>query len=263
MIPQLLVASRPFFAAAAAGVINAVVLDIGAKGEGSEVSVVTESQVYESATLRFALDEGNLDDWVSLQLLLEEPKLPMLLSPDAELSQQELIMALRMIIASLKEGDVIAFSAPLVGNGSSSALPIDEDGSFDVAKVMVEGKVDKIIGKKEKKGKEKKGDADGGDFVEVPHPLNGDLEPLQIGPARHRYLEPLFQPSLLAELAPSFSPTANLLGFTEYEGREVLYSGVPEIMGIVVEQAADADYRKQIWEAVVIISSGRVARIQG
>lgn len=264
LIPQLLVASRPFFAAAAAGVVNAVVLDIGARGEGSEVSVVNESQIYDSATARFNLDEGNLDDWVSLQLLLENPSLPQSLSPETELSQEELLLALRMIIASLKEGDVIGFSNSLAGSGVRAEEPMEDDGNFDVAKVIVEGRVDKIIGKKDKKGKEKREEEEEeGDFVDVPHPLNSDLEPLKIGPSRHRYLEPLFTPSILSELAPSSSSTAKLLGLSEYEGREISYSGVAEIIGIAVEQAVDPEVRRAAYEAVMIISTGKIARIQG
>lgn len=217
--------------------------------------------MFESATVRFQLDEGNLDDWVSLQLLLEDPGLPSTLLPNGELEQGQLVTALRSIVQSLKENDAIAFSSPLGESTSNATIPNEEEGSFDVAKVLVEGKVDKLVGKKDKKAKEKK-DGENGDLVEVPHPLDSEAEPIKIGLARHRYLEPLFDPKLLSELAPSASATAALLGFDEYETRTPLYAGIQELMGVVAGQAVDLEARRLVWEGIVIVSSGKVARIK-
>lgn len=141
----------------------------------------------------------------------------------------------------------------------------DNDGDFDVAKVLVEGKVDKLIGKaKEKKGKGKKDTNEAeGDYVQVGHPYDLEAAPIQIGPIRHRYLEPLFLPSLLAQLAPSHSPAAASLGFTEYEGREVLHSGVQEVIGLVAESVVDFEQRRLIWDNVIITSVGKVAANRG
>lgn len=268
LVPQLLVSSRPFFAAASAGVLSSVVLDIGARGEGSEVSVVHESQLVESATMRVGVDEGCLDDWVALQMIKEDPGLVVKIGQGAELGKEHLVAALRTMIASLKAGDTIAFSSPLM---TLPLVPVrvvgeDDEGNFDVAKVLVEGKVDKIVGRKDKKGKKAAAsgeDEDEGDFVEVPHPLDAEAEAIRVGPARHRYLEPLFFPSILAELAPSASPEAAVLGLEEYEGREVVHFGVQEVMGIVVEQVEDVEVRKFVWDGVVIVSSGKVANIPG
>lgn len=232
------------------------------------MSVVHESQLVEGATMRVAVDEGCLDDWVALQMLKEDPGLVAKIGQGAQLGKDHLVAALRTMIASLKAGDTIAFSSPLL------AMPIaplrvvedDDEGNFDVAKVLVEGKVDKVVGRKDKKGKKAAAadeEEEEGDFVEVPHPLDAEAEAIRVGPARHRYLEPLFFPSILAELAPSASPDAALLGLEEYEGREVVYSGVQEVMGIVVEQVEDVEARRFVWDGVVIVSSGKVANIQG
>lgn len=267
LVPQLLVGSRPFFAAAGSGVLSAVVLDIGARGEGTEVSVVHDSQVVEAATMRVeGLDEGTLDDWVKLQLLLEDPDLPRKLAGEGmSLEGRELAVALDDVVASLKLGEAIEFSSPLLQTKPGRALvaPKDDEGTFDVAQVLVEGKVDKIVGKRKGDKKDKKGDGDDdGDYVEVPHPYLVDAEPIRVGPARHRYLEPLFLPHILEALKPSASPTAQQLGLEEYETREPMYSGVQEIMGVVVGEIDEAEIRRLVWEGVVIVSSGKVAGIK-
>jgi hypothetical protein len=209
--------------------------------------------------MRLPLDEGVLDDWVALKLLEEDPDLPRKISPEQELGPGHLASAMRSIVASLKAGDVIGFASPAFVASKEEAAA--EDGELDIAKALVEGKVKDIVSKK--KGKKGTEGEDEGDFVEVPHPLNTAAEALRIGPARHRYLEPLFLPHLLAGLAPSASATAALLGLAEYEGREVLHAGVQEMIGNVVEQVDDLEERRAVWEAVVIMSAGKVANNKG
>lgn len=262
LVPQLMIGSRPFFAAAASGVVSGIVLDIGARGEGSEVSVVHESQVVEGATMRLPLDEGHLDDWLSYQLLVEDPTLVETLSAGVSLRA-----GLSMLVQSLKEQeDAIGFSSPFLAATAASkriVSPSDaaDEGDFDVAKLVADGKVDKIVGKKDKK-KQAEGEEDG-DYVEVTHPFDVEAEPIRIGLARHRYLEPLFLPHILADLAPSSNPTAQLLGLTEYEGGPQLFSGVQDAMGIVAGQVEDLEARRALWDGVVIVSSGCVAGIRG
>ena len=249
-----------------AGALNAIVLDIGARGDGSDISVVVDCQPLAAAYERIPVDEGSLDDYLALLLLLDNPSLPHTLYPTAPLTPAELVVALRIIINSLKNAGHISFLSPLFPPAPLRLVPEkDNDGEFDVAKVLVEGKVDKLIGKaKEKKGKGKKDATEvEGDYVQVGHPYDLEATPIQIGPIRHRYLEPLFLPSLLAQLAPSHSSQAAALGFTEYEGREVLHSGVQEVMGSVGESVTDFDQRRMIWDNVIITSVGKVASNKG
>jgi len=260
LVPQLLVASRPFFAAAGAGVTSAVVLDIGARGEGSEVSVVYDSQVVETATLKLDVDEGDLDDWLALVLLEEDPSLPELLKPTEEgapLSSAELYDALSQLVQAIKaiEG-AIGFESSVVKQTTSRVKMItDDDDGFDVAKALVEGGVDRIV----KKGKPTAADEDKSTSIEVSHPLNPSAPPIKVGPGRHRWLEPLFLPALLAELAPSASPAAGQLGLGHFSGRAVVHTGVHEVIGAVVCQVEDIEQRRGVWESVVIISTGKVA----
>lgn len=238
-----------------------MILDIGNRNEGSEISVVHENQVVEGATMRLPLDEGVLDDYTALKILEEDPDLPRKISPTQELGPGQLANALRAVVASLKAGDLIGFASPAFEARKEKAAEGD-DGELDIAKALVEGKVDKIVGRK--KGKKVAEGAEGDtDFVEVAHPYNTAAENLRIGPARHRYLEPLFLPQVLTALAPSASPAAALLGLQEYEGREVLYAGVQEMIGTVVEQVDSLEERRAIWEAVVVMSAGKVANNKG
>lgn len=277
LVPQLLIATRPFLAAAAAGVTAAVILDIGARGEGSEVSTVYDSQPVESATARIdGIDEGVLDDWLAYLLLEEDPSLEEKLligaSEEDSVDGAKLGEALRALVGTLKSKDTIGFKSPLFATTSSGMIPEDDDtveGVLDVAKVLVEGKVDKLVKKGVNDGEE------GGDFVSIPSPLLApvaidltDEEPeippsIQIGAIRHRYLEPLFLPGLLDKLSPAASPTAARLGWTEYATKRIDKSGVQEIIGVVVEQLDTMEEQRAVWEAVVIVSSGRVSANRG
>lgn len=235
-------------------------LDVGYRGEGSEVSVVHDCQVVQAANLRIPIDEGHLDDWLALQLLQEDPTLPEILS-STPLSCHQLVYGLRRIIQSLKEAGAIAFDSTLFASSLATAA-LDagaaDDGALDIAK-QLETKV-----KKDAKGKGKKTEAELDAMAfEVPHPFDAEAEPVKIGGARHRYLEPLYMPSLLAQLAPSASSTAQVLNFVEYEGREILFAGVQEAIGVTVDRVISLDTRKTVLEAIVVVSSGKVAGIKG
>lgn len=258
-VPQLLVTSRPMVATIASGVNNGIVLDVGARGEGSEISIITESQLLESSTFRFETDEGTLDDYLSLLLIQEDPTLMNTLFPYHEPSCQEIMIGLRSIITSLKEGNVIGFESPHFKPIAAVTAPAAEEGEFDVAKVMAEGK-----SKNQRKGKKKEIEAtEDEDIVEIPHPYLADVPPIRIGPIRNRYLEPIFLPSLLSQLAPSDSITAQQLGLEEYEEKETTFAGVQEMMGLLVEKVGESVMRTSIWLGVVVTSTGKVASNKG
>ncbi|GAA5950920.1 hypothetical protein JCM21900_000373 [Sporobolomyces salmonicolor] len=282
LLPQLLISTRPFFAAAAAGVLSCVVLDIGARGEGSEISLVHENQVLQGPggmRLPWA-DEGRLDDYCALRILEEDPsgvEEAFKAAKGEDLAPGELLEGLRRVVQELKTKDSIGFASTLLDStpAATQAANGEEEDVFDVAKVVVEGKLNEIV---KKKGKGKDADEeDEGDFVEVANPFAPPPPPaapidltapppeappnstLRIGPARHRYLEPLFFPSLLSALAPSASPVAASLGLTEYERISTPQSGVQEAIGIVLSAAGDRETRIAVSEAVVVVSSGKVA----
>ncbi|BGP17837.1 hypothetical protein JCM10213_008363 [Rhodosporidiobolus nylandii] len=290
LVPSLLLSTRPFFAAASAGILSGVVLDIGYRGEGTELSVVHENMIVEGPSgLRLPhVDEGACDDWCALQLLEADPTLPQQFAgakKASDLGPGELAYALRAVVGELKARDMIGFESPLIGTSGAAvaAGPAigEEEGSFDIAKAVVEGKVNDIV---KKKGKGKAAEEDEGDFVRVPNPFappppaidlslgpNDQPAPapystLRIGPARHRYLEPLFLPQLIAGLAPSAGGSAAALALQEYERfagaeRERLLesAGVHEAVGAVLSRVEDLETRGAVSETVVLISSGRIA----
>ncbi|KAK4693296.1 hypothetical protein P7C70_g8954, partial [Phenoliferia sp. Uapishka_3] len=276
LVPQLLIGSRPFFAAAACGVLNGVILDIGARGEGSEISVVVESSVVERCGSRTKVDEGTCDDWLMCCMLEEDKDLGVKLGVEGD--GEVLRDALNEVIKQLKEGEVIGFESKALGTtkpkggagaaAGGAAAGVDDDGNFDVAQVLVEGKVDKIVNPSHKKKgtetkKKKAGVEEEGDFVEVPHP-NGDVDadPIRIGPSRHRYLEPLFLPECLRKMGES--EEGRRLDLPEnYKEGAAEGEGVQELIGVVVGELEDVEVRRNVWEGVVVVSSGKIGGIKG
>lgn len=265
LVPQLLITSRPLLATVATGVLSALVLDIGQRGEGTEVGVVVESMVLEACTARVEVDEGTLDDWLSLQLLVADPSLASQLFPGLQGAAPDptaLRAVLSGLIASLKASDQIGFSSTLLDplHRPVALVPeTDESGAFDVAKVLVDGKLDKLVSEKKRKNKKKAGVGEDEDIVLLAHPFDTSLPSISIGPVRHRYLEPLFLPLLLTHLAPSSSATARLLGMQEYSLKEPSYAGIQEVVGIVMSEVLDLEARKSVWENIIVISTGRIA----
>lgn len=320
LVPQVLVSTRPFFAAGAAGILSGIVVDIGYRGEGTEISAVHENQVVPAASgFRLAdLDEGVCDDYCLYKILEADPTIEQQLldaktaassaSSSSSSGQQpvtfapgELANAMRRVVSDLKVQNAISFESPLLGSTITRLLQLGiqqaagegeegEEGTLDVAKAIVEGKVDEIV-----RGgggdAHRDDDEEGGKFVRVSNPYlpgttatgtdpsSSTNTTLRIGPIRHRYLEPLFFPSVLACLAPttpsssSSSPSggetlASRLFGTEYSkfagpGATLPHAGLHEAVGVVLASVPDEGVRNAVSEAVVVVSSGRIANNRG
>ncbi|KAK4048855.1 hypothetical protein OIO90_005663 [Microbotryomycetes sp. JL221] len=283
LIPQLLIASRPFVASAAAGVTNAIVVDIGARGEQTTISIINDNHLIERANMSTRLlNEGILDDYLAIKILEKDSTLLNTLSQSQSQQQQSddenqsltpesLSWAMRTIVHSLKETNSIGFQSPLfqsktgTNNLSTSNQNVDsmlgnEEGELDVAKVLIEGKLDKIVNKKSTtKTNNSTTNKEEGDFVSIPNPFDSNLPNIKIGPVRHQYLEPLFEPVVLECLNPLKSNLALELGFKEYEGLETLHTGLQEMMGVVLGQIDKIEDRASALESVVVVSTGKVA----
>lgn len=313
LVPQVLVSSRPFFAAGAAGILSGVVVDIGYRGEGTEISAVHENQVVPAASgFRLAdLDEGVCDDYCLYKILETDPTIEQQLL-DAKTTassgsggQQpvtfapgELANAMRRVVSDLKVQNAISFESPLLGATITRLLQLGiqqaagggeegEEGTLDVAKAIVEGKVDEIV--RGGGDAHKDDDEEGGKFVRVANPYapaapaagtnpstsTSTNTTLRIGPIRHRYLEPLFFPSVLSCLAPSPSSSssqgetlASRLFGTEYSkfagpSATLPHAGLHEAVGVVLASVPDEAVRNAVSEAVVVVSSGRIANNRG
>ncbi|GAA5990189.1 hypothetical protein JCM10908_005866 [Rhodotorula pacifica] len=301
LVPQLLVSTRPVFASGAAGILSGIVVDIGYRGEGTEISAVHENQVLPAAS-GFRLndmDEGVCDDYCLFKILEADPSIEQQLldaktaaassssSTPVQFAPGELANAMRRVISDLKVANAISFGSPLLGTAISQLLQLGiqqaagegeegEEGTLDVAKAIVEGKVDEIVrggGKKDGENADST-DEDDGKSVLVANPYlpsppagsdpsSSSPKKLRIGPIRHRYLEPLFFPSVLSCLAPSSaSPLAAKLFGTEYEKfarADASHAGLHEAVGVVLSNVPEEEVRTAVSEAVVVISSGRIA----
>ncbi|GAA6063804.1 hypothetical protein JCM10212_005967 [Sporobolomyces blumeae] len=295
LVPSLLLSSRPFFAAGAAGVTSGLVVDLGWRGEGTEISVVHENQVVESAGgMRIpSVDEGVLDDYAAVKIWAEskaELEDAFRQARDGkDVSQGDMLEGVRRIVGELKNRDLIGFESQHFKHGSSNGTAggagigpggtgVDGDeGTFDVAKVVAEGKVSELVKKKGSKPPASTSSLPEGDYVSIPNPFSPpppapsldlsvpvpELPPhatLSIGPARHAYLEPLFFPHVLAETLSSRNDSAREIGLTYFdEVGNLNQAGVQEAVGAVLSAIQDRETRAAVAENIVVISSGRVA----
>lgn len=284
-------------------------LDVGWRGEGCEVSVVHENQVLEApgGSRLGWVDEGVLDDYAAVQIwqenrvaLLDAFKRAKLEAhtkqgtangelerDDSELvlTEGELLDGVRRIVGELKNQDMIGFASkhyqPVAGAAGGDGIDGEDDGSFDVAKAVVEGKVSDIVNKKKSTTKSTASSAKpDGDYVTIPNPFSPPPPPasvdltvpapeipphanVTIGPSRHAYLEPLFFPQVLSTQLSSKNPHAREIGLTYFEHIQVPHAGIQELIGAVLNEIEDKDAREAVSENLIVVSSGRVACNKG
>lgn len=298
LLPSILLSCRPFFAAGASGINSGLVLDVGWRGEGSEISVIHENRVLESFGSKSEklswIDEGVLDDYLAVKLWESNDDKETLLEGfnkalgKEEIGMGECLDGVRRIVGELKSRDLIGFeskhfeSKDLKLVQAQGGLGGEEDGSFDVAKAVVEGKVSEIVKKKSttKTKSSSNSKTPEGDYVTIPNPFSPPPPPppvdltqpvpeipehanLSIGPSRHSYLEPLFFPQVLKTHLTTKNESAKQLGLTYFENLEVPHSGIQESLGNVLCSIGDREIREQVSENLVVISSGRVASNKG
>jgi len=263
LVPSLLCSTRPFYACASSGINSGLILDIGWRGEGCEVTVVHENRVLQEASQGNRIhwvDEGVLDDYSAVNIWKENKESLLKGFKGAlekeEVSQSECLDGVRRIVGELKLKDLIGFqSKHFKPNGNTTTTNTDgddQDGTFDVAKAVVEGKVSEIVkaGSSKKSLGKKNSKTNGGeeeeDFVTIPNPFSPPPPPppidltipqpeiplhanLEIGPSRHRYLEPLFFPQVLSKTLTNSNDHAKEIGLTYFENITVPHSGIQEL----------------------------------
>ncbi|GAA5882946.1 hypothetical protein JCM16303_006666 [Sporobolomyces ruberrimus] len=287
LVPSLLLSSRPFFAAGATGIQSGLVLDVGWRGEGCEVSLVHENQVLEGfgGTRLGWVDEGVLDDYCAVKVWEECGDMLKGAFGKAKeeggggiVGKEECLDGVRRIVGELKNRDLIGFESkhfkPTVASGTVIAGGPDVEGTFDVAKVVAEGKVNELVGKSKPSKSSTKPST--GDFVTIPNPFSPPPPPppidltipvpeipehanVSIGPSRHSYLEPLFFPQVLSTHLTSKNDAAREIGLTYFENIKVPHSGIQEVLGQVLCSIQEKDVRELVGENLVVISSGKVA----
>ncbi|GAA94194.1 hypothetical protein E5Q_00842 [Mixia osmundae IAM 14324] len=250
-LPALAIYERPLAQLYALGYTSGLAVDIDATG--TEINVVLDNQVQPQARVRCPIGSDDCDRYLADLLLRADPQLPALLAPDGEVSPGGIQAALLAIVSSLKDQDAIKFASELldlnhVAPGMSEAVQSaavtegTEEGEFDIARLVAQGKVDALV-----RGKTS-GEATPSteDVVSVPHPLRPDGPEISIGPIRHRYAEPLFDPSLIINDGPSAS-TGQSLSLQEAAALSV--------------SSLEAPMRPSAWDIVCV--TGPPSRIPG
>ena len=263
-VPALLLCERPLLALYACGVMSGVVVDLGRTT--TDVSVVHDGKVLGSCTVRCQVGEDDLDTYTSALLLRAQPTLAASLGRDGTpLSGPALRVAMRRIIDALKSGGHISFASIELGlsvrdgQGNRATDTVDPDTDpeqdsaeiTDVAAALASGKVKRLFGKgSDAKRKKFARCNDPADIVQIPHPLDPSLPPVAIGPERHRYAEPLFEPWLLARAHfPMVEMERRAMSLTEAMMRATA----------LVEPAL----RATVWSNFAVTSRGPLVRIRG
>lgn len=244
--------------------MSGVVVDIGRTT--TDVSVVHDGKVYGGGMIRCGVGEDDLDTYTCAMLLRAQPTLPTALSRDGTpLAGPQLRIAMRRIVDALKAGGHISFASLEVGlnvrdgYGNRAVDTVDPDSDHeqdsaeitDVAAALASGKVKRLFGKGgDVKRKKFARCNDPADVVQIAHPLDPTLPPVGIGPERHRYAEPLFDPWVLARAS---------YPLTELERRAMsVTQAMAKATGVV-----DATARPTVWSNFVVTSRGPLTRMRG
>lgn len=271
-IANLLIIERPVVQLYSCAAMTGVVVDVGQ--HATDVAVIYEGELHQPSILRCDIGEQECDDYLAHVLLEANPELPALLAPPAPDSDGELAgkalegealyRAIIQLINILKEGEHIRYQVDksLVGTQSittsngqaidgTGAVPEEdeeEEGLTDVAKALASGKVNKILSA----GQTSNVTTLEGDRLEIQNLYSPSLPPIIVGPERHRYPEPLFNPSLLSQCT-RFPQS--------FAVRHANAPSVPEVVASAVNTLQEVEKRGIVWESVVF--TGGMARVKG
>jgi actin-related protein 9 len=256
-LPALIISERPLLALFGIGSLTGLVIDIGR--HSTEVDVGFDSVLVPHGNARALVGREDLDNYLCHLLLKAQPNLPDQLSPSSPLSPTDLHAALLAIVGILRDGGYLYFaSAALSLNvaADGSRMEVEEevdtdDALDDVAKALVSGKAAAILGKSGVSAAQAAKLANvtvSGEHVTMPNPLNSATT-ITVGPERHRFAEPLFDPSFLREVT-GFGVAYS----TEDLARRA--ASVPEAIAAAVKSVWDLRERVAIWEHVIVGGKG-------
>lgn len=192
--------------------ISALVIDL--MEHSVEISVVHNNIIAQQSKLRSHVGSMDLDRYLAHLLLQHNSQLPSLLSIS---DPEKLQAALLKIVKWLKDNDCIHFRSSLLDlnmdeeEGEEADAEEGQDAMADVAKALVAGNVKKVLMEKNNQKQASNSAAPQADpgksaSVNVPHPTQSSLLPIPIGPERHRWAEPLFDPALLSNVRLPYAP---------------------------------------------------------
>ncbi|KAK9895194.1 actin-like ATPase domain-containing protein [Cystobasidium minutum MCA 4210] len=271
-IANFLIIERPVVQLYSCAAMTGVVVDVGQNA--TDVAVIYEAELLQPSVLRCSIGEQECDEYLANVLLEANPDLPTLLAPPAPdsdgntagaaLEGEALHTALLQLISIMKEGEHIRYqmdkaNAGVPGTLGANGQAIDgagvadeeeeeEEGITDVAKALASGKVNKILAA----GQTSNVTTLEGDKIEIQNLYSTSLPSLVIGPERHRFAEPLFNPSLLSQCTRFAASKA---------ASHAQSPSLPEVAANSVNTIPEVEKRGIVWESVVF--TGGLARVKG
>lgn len=252
-IPALILSERPLLSLFGVHSLHGLVVDVGRRS--TEISMVHDSLLSAASNGRAYVGRDDCDNYLCHLLLAAQPDLPSRLSPASPLSPVQLHAALLSVVAILRDGNYLHFASAalslnVAADGSrmedEAEAAVDDAVLDDVAKALVSGQAAALLGKTSL-GANKANVTTSGEHLTMPNPLN-PASTITVGPERHRFAEPLFEPSFLAAVA-GFGVSYSQV---DLDRRAV---SVPEAIAASV-RTMDVRERPAIWDHVVVQGVG-------
>jgi actin-related protein 9 len=258
-VSSFMIVERALLQLYSCAAVSGIVVEIEA--DFTQVSIVYDTQICHACTMQTDIGEKDCDLYLANLLLETNPDLPQQLAAEGQSTLQgpQLQEALLRLVSVLKDGEWIKVTATMSGsagaNGAAGGLAAaageeEEEGITDVAKALASGKVAKLLAKG--------GSADGitldaeTDTLLVPHPTSANKQAIAIGAERHRYAEPLFDPSVLHMLSSG-------LGGAMPEKVNAL--SVQALIAAAVQRYPAPEHRSGLWDSIIL--TGGLARVRG
>jgi actin-related protein 9 len=231
-VAGLAILERPIAQLYSANTISGVIVDIG--DEITEITPIYDGLIVHQARSQVALGTRHCTRYVAHLLGANQGVVSTLSPPEAPLDQAALDTLLFELAEQLWKEDYIK-----VPSDGETAAPEDE-GVTDIAAIVVAGKERAVI----ESGMKKKANikATAAEQARAREIESLDLVTVQfkdksltVGKERHRFCEPLFDPSLLLDLDPA----------------EERPRALQDVVGHVVEQT-DVEQRMYIWQGLIV-----------
>ncbi|KAI3628118.1 hypothetical protein CBS14141_002119 [Malassezia furfur] len=241
--PALSISEVPLLTAYAAGVLNALVVDIGA--EETSAVAISDCAVLPTTAVLSKLGSVHCTWWLAY-LLTQDAAVTRALEPlvTQELSMSALAYALAQVLVA--EGNVrIDVSSNVQGLNEPDA----DDATFDVAAALVEGREHDVVSQRKRAAQQEKAD----DTIHVA--FRGVQVP--IGRVRARFHEPLLHPQLLerVRLDVPAPPAVQQALHARQIGGEPICVSVPDTIIMAARQVQPLERRVPLWENVVMTGS--------
>jgi len=260
-VSSFMIVERALLQLYSCAAVSGIVVEIEA--DSTQVSIVYDTQICHACTMQTDVGEKDCDLYLANLLLETNPDLPQQLAADGQSALQGLQLqeALLRLVSVLKDGEWIKVTANMSGSSGASGVAggstaaageEEEEGITDVAKALASGKVAKLLAKG--------GSADGitldaeTDTLLVPHPTSANKQAIAIRSERHRYAEPLYDPSVL-----QMQRLSSGLGGARPEKMNTL--SVQALIAAAVQRYPVPEHRSGLWDSIIL--TGGLARVRG